>query len=138
MASSFGVAARINLAITTYKNAIERRTRLHGENSSQVARSLLDLGELYLDERRLDEAEEVLKRALNIRAASAALPRDDENDAFRGARRDAAISRKMLGRVYELRGDIEAARSIRATGLEVGQVICDNESVRTTPKLANR
>lgn len=138
MASSFGVAERIKLAIKTYKDAVERRTRLHGENSSQVARSLRDLGELYLDERRLDEAEEVVKRALEIRAASATLPKDDDDDAARGVRRDAAMSRKVLGRIYEQRGDIEAARSIRATGLELGQVICGHESVRVTSQLANQ
>lgn len=126
----------IKLAIEVHKSAIERRTRVHGENSLKVARSFQDLGEMHFNqEGRLDEAEEALKRALQIRAALATLPRDDEDDSAHDVRRDAARSRDMLGRVYERRGDIEAARSVRRAGLELSQVICGNSRVTTRPQI---
>ncbi|KAI7787802.1 hypothetical protein LA080_014174 [Diaporthe eres] len=98
-------------AITTYKEIIEMKTREYGEDSLQVAKTLQELGETYVEKGRLDEAQEVLQRVLGIRAASATLPGNDEDQAEYDKRRDAAITRDILGRVYEQRGDIETARA---------------------------
>lgn len=131
------LTGRIEEAIATYKRAIERRTRDHGKTSSEVARSRSDLGELYLDEGRFGEAEEELWNALEIRVAQAILTGDDEDDAAFQVRRDAAISHDLLGRLFEKRSDIAAARRIRTSGLELGQAICGNPLVTTSPQLRN-
>lgn len=132
------MTGRIEEAIATYKRAIKRRTRDHGKTSLEVARSLSDLGELYLDEGRFGEAEEELWNALMIRAAHVTLPEDDEDDEAFKVRRDASISHDLLGRLYEKRGDIATARRIRTTGLEeLGQAICGNPLVTTSPQLRN-
>lgn len=128
---------RMDLAIPLYQGLIEKRKRVYGENSLHVAKSCQELGEAYVDEGSFDEAEPVLQRALEIRAASATLPGDDEDDAAYDKRRDAAITRDTLGRVYEQRGDLESARAIRRAGLELGQIVCGYEWVTTRPQLRN-
>lgn len=128
----------MNAAITVFRNAVDWKTREYGENSLQVAESLHDLGELLLEEERPDEAVEPLQRALNIRAASAALPDDDENEAGQAVRSDTAITRFLIGRLYEQRGDYKAAREIRRAGRDLGQVVCDYKEVTARPQLCCR
>lgn len=130
-------AGQTEKAVAYYKRTIERRTQDYGETSFEVGMALHDLGELYLDVGRLRKAEDVLWSALEIRAALATLPRDDEDDVAFEVRRRAAISRDVLGRVYERRGDIDGARRIRTAGLELGQASCGNCQVTTRPQLCN-
>lgn len=130
------VTGRIEHGIAVYKQLLESKTREYGEDSLQVARTLHDLGEILLGENRLAEAEHYLLRALRNRAAAATLPgdEDDEDDAAFKVRRDAAVTRDTLGRVYEQRNDFEAARGIRSQGLDKRQLMCGNQ-VKPRPQL---
>lgn len=124
-------AGRHERALAVYNAAVKRKTRERGEDSLQVAMTLQELGYLYLDLDRLAEAEDCLLRALKSRAGAATVPGDGdkEDTAEFYVRKDAAITRETLGRVYERRGDFEAARGIRRAGLGLDQSICGNPGV---------
>lgn len=118
-------------ALNAYNAAVERKTRDYGGDSLQLAMTLQELGPLYLKLGRLAEAEDCLLRALSTWAGAATVPGDNDNEdtADFYPRKDAAVTRAALGRVYEHRGDFEAARGIRLQGLDLGQFICGYEFV---------
>lgn len=62
------------------------------------------LGELWLKMGKLDEADDILKKAMATR----------NNYDFTGW--DAGVTRENLGQVYEAKGDLAEARSIRKSG----------------------
>ncbi|KAI0335246.1 hypothetical protein GY45DRAFT_1317169 [Cubamyces sp. BRFM 1775] len=83
-----------------------------GPDDVATAISCNGLGELYLKMGRLDRAEHYLQRALRVRSS-------------RGAPADLAVTRNNLGRLYEMRGDLKAAREIREQGAP-DNVSCSN------------
>ncbi|KAF8168108.1 hypothetical protein B0H34DRAFT_684248 [Crassisporium funariophilum] len=74
-----------------------------GVNTVTTALSYNALGELYLQMKKLDEAEKYLKKAVAIR--------NKQGPAF-----DGAVSREYLAELYELRGDLEKAKEVRLSG----------------------
>ncbi|KAF8974042.1 hypothetical protein BDZ97DRAFT_2053638 [Flammula alnicola] len=90
-------AERLNL------EAIATKERGLGLDHPTTALSYNALGELYLKQKRLDEAENYLMKAVAIRNV-------------KGAAFDAAVSRENLAQLQELRGDLVKAKEIRLTG----------------------
>ena len=101
-------------AETKYLKALDLKLRYIGENAITTALSHNALGELYISMNRLDEAEKHLQLAVKIRNA--------EGPTF-----DAAASRENLAIVYEMRGDLLAAKQMRKS---TGKFACGNERVR--------
>ncbi|KAJ0118383.1 hypothetical protein J7T55_009166 [Diaporthe amygdali] len=127
---------QFTLAIISYKRTLEGKTRDYGEDSTQVALTAHNLGETYLKAKRLDEAKECLEKALRIRSAHHLSQNSSQGteDAIQSARKDAALSRDTLGRLYEECGDFEAAKDIRRAGLDAGQILCGSERVMAGPQ----
>ncbi|KAI0651881.1 hypothetical protein C8Q79DRAFT_935262 [Trametes meyenii] len=71
------------------------------------------LGELYLKMERLEQAEEYLNKALRVRRRS-------------GPKPDLAVTRDNLGKLYEMKGDLKAARDIRMEGVPDNNIACSN------------
>lgn len=100
-----------------YLQAIQIKETHLGLNHPSLAITLNSLGELYYRNlNRPDDAERVLSRALQIRR--------EIEPAF-----DAAVTRENLGAVYEMKGNLEAAREMRQRG-RPHQVACGNYDVR--------
>ena len=97
-----------------YLKALDLKLRYIGEDAITTALSHNALGELYIATNRLDEAEKHLQLAIKIRNA--------EGPTF-----DAAGSRENLAIVYEMRGDLLAAKKMRKS---TGKFACGNEKVR--------
>ena len=97
-----------------YLKALDLKIRYNGEDAITTALSHNALGELYIATNRLDEAEKHLQLAIKIRNA--------EGPTF-----DAAASRENLAIVYEMRGDLLAAKKMRKS---TGKFACGNEKVR--------
>lgn len=96
-----------------YLQAIQIKETHLGLNHPSLAITLNSLGELYYRNlNRPDDAERVLSRALQIRR--------EIEPAF-----DAAVTRENLGAVYEMKGNLEAAREMRQRG-RPHQVACGN------------
>ncbi|KAG8895750.1 hypothetical protein FRC01_012208 [Tulasnella sp. 417] len=96
-----------------HKQALEIKINSTGPNSIQTALSYNALGEAQLKLAKLDEAEESLSRAVEIREAGGP-----------GAAFDAAVSRENLGQVYEAKGLWDQARQVRTRMLD--QMACGN------------
>ncbi|CAL1695602.1 unnamed protein product [Somion occarium] len=84
-----------------YKAAIATREFLLGPSDPATAKCYNGLGDLYIKLGRLEEAEEYLSRALQVRSS--------------GPLFDAAVTRDNLGCIYEMKGDIQKAREMRIT-----------------------
>ncbi|KAI0669871.1 hypothetical protein C8Q78DRAFT_976432 [Trametes maxima] len=84
-----------------------------GPNHFTTAVSYNGLGELYLKTERLEQAEDYLKKALRVRRES-------------GPKADLAVTRDNLGRLYETKGDLRAAREIRCEGVADSNIACSN------------
>jgi len=100
-----------------YLTALNLKLRYIGENTITTALSRNALGELYIAMNRLDEAEKHLKLAVEIRNAD-------------GPTFDAACSRENLAIVYEMRGDLLAAKKMRKS---TGKFACGNCDVCMAP-----
>ena len=100
-----------------YLKALDLKLRYIGENQITTALSHNALGELYIAMSRLDEAEKHLDLAVKIR--------DADGPTF-----DAATSRENLAIVYEMRGNLLAAKQMRKS---TGKYACGNYDVRLTP-----
>ncbi|VDB99656.1 unnamed protein product [Peniophora sp. CBMAI 1063] len=96
-----------------FLRAIEIRNQAYGPGNNYVAVNLNSLGELYLKQGRLDEAEPILLEALDAR----------ENRLGNGF--DAAVTRENLAQLYEARGDGPKAKEIRARGFP-NNIACGN------------
>ncbi|KAI9063088.1 hypothetical protein FKP32DRAFT_1628777 [Trametes sanguinea] len=95
-----------------------------GADAVSTALSCNGLGELYLKMGRLDQAEHYLNRALNVRSHA-------------GPAADLAVTRDNLGRLYEAKGDLKAAREIREQGAP-DNIACSNYNCpRMSNKLSN-
>lgn len=103
-----------------YLKALDLKLRHIGENEITTALSHNALGELYIAMNRLEEAETHLQLAVNIRNAG-------------GPTFDAAASRENLAIVYEMRGDLAAAKQMRKS---TGKFACANYDVLFTLPLA--
>jgi tetratricopeptide (TPR) repeat protein len=99
-----------------YLKALDLKLRHIGENEITTALSHNALGELYITTNRLEEAEKHLQLAVNIRNA--------EGPTF-----DAATSRENLAIIYEMRGDLAAAKKMRKS---TGKFACANYDVLFT------
>ena len=102
-----------------YLKALNLKLTHIGENAITTALSHNALGELYIVMNRLDDAEKHLELAVKIRNAD-------------GPTFDAATSRENLAVVYEMRGDLTAAKQMRKS---TGKYACGNYDVRSTPYL---
>ena len=99
-----------------YLKALDLKLKHIGENAITTALSHNALGELYIAMNRLDEAENHLQLAVKIRNAG-------------GPTFDAATSRENLAIIYEMRGDLVAAKKMRKS---TGKFACGNYDVRRT------
>lgn len=99
-----------------YLRALDLKLNHIGEKAITTALSHNALGELYIAMNRLDEAESHLQLAIEVRNAD-------------GPTFDAAASRENLAIVYEMRGDLVAAKSIRKS---TGMYACGSYDVRLT------
>ncbi|KAI0068207.1 hypothetical protein BV25DRAFT_1987024 [Artomyces pyxidatus] len=93
-----------------YLRAIEIRNEAFGPGNSYVAINQNSLGELYIKINRLDDAEAMLNQAMAIRTVT-------------GPPFDAAVTRDNLARVFEMRGNLDAAREMRLRG-SPDQIAC--------------
>ncbi|KZV71338.1 hypothetical protein PENSPDRAFT_751888 [Peniophora sp. CONT] len=96
-----------------FLRAIEIRNQAYGPGNNYVAINQNSLGELYLKQGRLDDAESVLLEALDAR----------ENRL--GNDFDAAVTRESLAQLYEVRGDGPAAKAMRTRGFP-DNIACGN------------
>jgi tetratricopeptide (TPR) repeat protein len=102
-----------------YLKALDLKLKNVGENAITTALSHNALGELYIAMNRLDDAEKHLKLAVKIRNAD-------------GPTFDAATSRENLAVIYEMRGDLKAAKQMRKS---TGKYACGNYDVRSISRL---
>ena len=86
-----------------------------GTDDSTTAVSYNGLGELYLSMERLDKAEEYLTKALRVRERS-------------GPASDLAVTRDNLGKLFEMKGDLQSAEDIRLKGAP-DNIACGNYNV---------
>ncbi|KAF9654353.1 hypothetical protein BDM02DRAFT_3182158 [Thelephora ganbajun] len=93
-----------------YLKALNIKLKHAGENAITTALSHNALGELYIAMNRLGEAEKHLELAVKIRNAD-------------GPTFDAATSRENLAIVYEMRGNLVAAKQMRKS---TGKYACGN------------
>lgn len=100
-----------------YLRALDLKLKHVGENEITTALSHNALGELYTVMNRLDEAEKHLELAVKIRNVD-------------GPTFDAAASRENLATVYEMRGNLVAAKQMRKS---TGKYACGNYDVRRAP-----
>ncbi|KAH9849734.1 hypothetical protein C2E23DRAFT_838269 [Lenzites betulinus] len=84
-----------------------------GTDHFTTAVSYNGLGELYLKTAQLDKAEDYLNKALRVRTQS-------------GPKSDLAVTRDNLGRLFEMKGDLKAARRIRLQGSPDNNIACGN------------
>lgn len=108
----FAAIGQYGAAEQAYLKALELKHKTIGEDSVSTANTHHWLGLLYITTNRLDDAERHLAIALRIR-------NEDEN----GPKVDAALSRENLAFVYEMRGDLFAAKQMRKS---TGKVSCGN------------
>lgn len=99
-----------------YLRALDLKLKYIGENAITTALSHNALGELYIAMNRLDDAEKHLKIAIKIR--------NSDGPTF-----DAATSRENLATVYEMRGNLVAAKQMRKS---TGVYACGNYDVCLT------
>ncbi|KAG9219669.1 hypothetical protein CCMSSC00406_0006009 [Pleurotus cornucopiae] len=99
--------------------AVEIKEQGVGPNAVTTALSRNGLGELYLKMGRLDEAEDNLNKALEVRKGA--------GPAF-----DAAVTRENLAQLYEVRGNMSAAKEMRLAGapnnIACGNYTCQGQS----------
>ena len=95
--------------------AIEVKEEGLGVDHFTTAVSYNGLGELYLKANKLDKAEEYLNKALYARERS-------------GPRADLAVTRDNLAKLFEKKGDLEAAGRIRRDGAP-DNIACGNYDV---------
>ncbi|KAG8944110.1 hypothetical protein FRC04_002148 [Tulasnella sp. 424] len=96
-----------------YKQVLEIKINAGGSKSVHAAISYNALGETQLELGKLEQAEENLSRAVEIR----------ENDG-QGSAFDAAVSRENLARVYEVKGLWDQARQVRTKNFS--QMVCSH------------
>ena len=96
-----------------YLKALDIKLKHIGEKTITTALSHNALGELYIAMNRLDDAEKHLEIAVKIRNAD-------------GPTFDAATSRENLAIVYEMRGNLLAAKQMRKS---TGMYACGNYDV---------
>ncbi|KAI8995655.1 hypothetical protein BD414DRAFT_456716 [Trametes punicea] len=95
-----------------------------GANAVSTALSYNSLDELLLTMERLDQAEHYLMKALEVRSQA-------------GPAADLAVTRDNLGRLYEMKGALNAAREIREQGAP-DNVSCSNFNCsRTSNRLSD-
>ena len=99
-----------------YLRALDLKLKHIGENAITTALSHNALGELYIDMNRPDDAEKHLQIAVKIRNLD-------------GPTFDAAASRENLAVVYEMRGNLRAAKQMRKS---MGKYACANSDVCLT------
>lgn len=104
---------RYGAAEQLFLKALELKIKTIGENGISTALSRNALGKLYIDTDRLDDAEKHLELAVKIRNA------DNKGPTW-----DAAVARENLAMVYEMRGDLAAAKQMRKS---TGRFACGNQ-----------
>lgn len=107
-----------------YKQALELRLKNISDPCvppQSIALSQNALGELYLSMGRLDEAEKLLHSAASYR---------ELHEDY-----DRAYTRDNLGRLYEMKGDMKAAREWRSKGAAKNEMMCSYEECQKTRSL---
>ena len=122
-AASAAEAGQHIRAIALHKKALAIKLRVYGEESVQAAVSFNSMGESYIKAGRLDDAEEVLQKALYVRDSKV------WGGLEMGPREDAAATRDNLAQVLEARGRFDEARALRLKGAERGETMCGNVDV---------
>ncbi|OBZ78943.1 hypothetical protein A0H81_01107 [Grifola frondosa] len=102
--------------------AIELKERGLGLDHITTALSWNAIGELYIKMGRLDEAEGYLQKALRVRSNS-------------GPASDAAATRDNLARIYEIRGNLQAAKTMRLAGAPDKIACCNFRCIHQTMSL---
>ncbi|KAI0532372.1 hypothetical protein GGR58DRAFT_490551 [Xylaria digitata] len=100
-------------SISLHREALTLKLQAYPESSVQVAVTYNGMGEAFLRAGRLDEDDEVLSKALEVR----------ERD---GTYMDAATTRENVGALREAQNRFQDARDVRLRGAEKGMV-CSNE-----------
>ena len=108
----FAAIGQYGAAEQAYLKALELKHKTIGEDAVSTAHTHHCLGQLYIETDRLDDAERHLAIALRIR-----------NEDKTGPKVDVAISKELLGVVYEMKGDLLAAKQMRKS---TGKVSCAN------------
>ena len=103
---------RYGAAEQSYLKSLEIKNKILGEDAISTAHTHYTIGELYTDINRLDEAENHLAIAVRIRNAD-----------VKGPTFDAATARENLAVVYEMKGDLVAAKQMRKS---TGKFACGN------------
>ncbi len=96
--------------------SLEEQRRLTGPESPEVARTLVALGELRIDQARFDDAERLVRRGLDL--ARRTLPANHP---------DVADATEVLGRVLEERGEYDSATVVLTEAVRL-QVAAGNSS----------
>ena len=96
--------------------AIEVKEASLGPGDMTTAVSYNGLGELYLTMQRLDKAEEYLNKALRVREHS-------------GPKSDLSVTRDNLAKLYEMKGNLQAAQEMRLRGKADDNIACGNYNV---------
>ena len=96
----------------SYLKALKIKKKFIGKDAISTAHSHYTLGGLYVATNRLDDAEKHLAIAVRVRNADAVGP------TF-----DAAAARETLAVVYEMKGDLVAAKQMRKS---TGKFACGN------------
>jgi len=114
-ASQAGDYAR---AVHLHRQALVIKLQAFGEEAVQTAISFNGLGEDLLQLGQLDEAEEMLGKALHVR----------DDTAFgglgAGPRMDAAVTRENVAQLREAQGRLADAKEMRLRGKGKGEICC--------------
>ncbi|KAI1755491.1 hypothetical protein F4782DRAFT_488727 [Xylaria castorea] len=113
---------RFEESISLHREALELKLRAYPESSIQAAITHNGLGEALLRAGRLDEADEVLQKALAVRERG-------------GPDLDAAATRENIGALREAQGRFGEARDVRLRGAEAGHMLCSDEHCPKTEML---
>ncbi|KAI1771113.1 hypothetical protein F4818DRAFT_454785 [Hypoxylon cercidicola] len=112
-ASAANQAGRFDDAVRLHRQALALKLRAYPEDSIQAAITYNGLGEALLNAGRLQEADEALAKALEVREREQ-------------TEHDAAATRDNIGALREAQGRFPEAREVRLRGEAKKQILCGN------------
>ncbi|KAI0825107.1 hypothetical protein BC628DRAFT_1489036 [Trametes gibbosa] len=113
----------LNGAERAHLEAIQDKEAGLGTDHFTTAVPYNGLGELYLKTEQLDKAGEYLNKALRVGTQS-------------GPKPDLAVTHDNIGRLFEMRGDLKAAREVRLQG-SPNNIACGHYAEGRCGKLSN-